>query len=137
MENTLNEGPHQPLCMDILSKELLKWLKEAKFPQSKVCDGQIWYDCLAEKHGVVVGNSLNYFGGGFTAFSEASLKHGEFLLCPSVQQFLCFTPNAIMEIWNGEFSVKIYDMHENPKRFSSTNPLEACARAYLSLFIVR
>lgn len=121
--------------MDLLSKEFLQWIKEAKFPQSKVCEGQIWYDCLAEKHGVLIGNTLNYFGGGFTSFSEASLKHGEFLLCPSVQQFLWFTPNARMEIWGSQFSVKIDD-DENPKRFSSANPLEACARAYLSLFIV-
>jgi hypothetical protein len=115
------------------TEELLQRLKEAKFPQSKVGEGQIWYDCHEKKYGIVIGNSLNYFGGGFAAFSDASLKHGEFLLCPSVQQLLLLTPNARVEIWGGQFSVKIDD-DEHPERFLSDNLLEACARAYLSLF---
>lgn len=119
--------------MDLLKKEFLEHLKEVGFPQNKICSGQIWYDVVAEKHGVVIGNTLFYIGDGYSGFStisEQAAKEGLFLLCPTVQQFLWFTPNAKIEIWGNEFSVKI-ERDESPKRFSSANPLEACARAYI------
>lgn len=122
--------------MDLLSKEFLQYIDESIYPKPKsLSNGQIWFDTISDRHGVVVGNTLYCFNGGFTTICDHDLKSGQYLFQPTVQDFLFFTPNAKMEIWGSRFSVKIDD-DENPKRFSSANPLEACARAYLYLFIV-
>lgn len=119
--------------MDLLSKELLILVKEAGFPQSKLADGQVWYDTISELHGIIIGNTLFYFGGGFTAISERIIPHAGFLLQPTVQDFMHFMPsNVYIEKWSAQFSVKIDD-DEKPKRFSSANPIEAMAKAYIYL----
>ena len=121
--------------MDLLPRDFLQFIDESIYPKPKsFSNGQIWYDTISDRHGVVVGNTLYWFVGVFTTICQQDLTTGQYLYQPTVQDFLRVTPNARIEMWESEFSVRIED-DENPRRFSSLNPLEACASAYLSLFI--
>ncbi len=123
--------------MDLLSKDFLQFIDETIYPKPKsLSNGQVWYDTLSGSHGVVVANTLYFFAGWFTTICDKDLSTGQYLYQPTVQDFMWFTPGAKIEVYGGQFSVTTGN-GDTKKLFLSANPLEACARAYLSFFIVK
>lgn len=118
--------------MDLIKVEILHMLRDCGFPQSKVATGQIWYDTLAGRYGVVMDGTLNYFKGGSTAITVTDKQSGRYLLNPTVGDLLFFTRKSSIRHSGTLFLVKIKD-EKNPLRFTSANPAEACALAYVAV----
>jgi hypothetical protein len=113
--------------MDLLSEVFLVALKEAKFPYPKQENGQIWFDTISKRHGVIMGNIFHCLGGSFI---KQIIDINQYLYQPTIQDFILLTPQLKVQLWGGQFSAKIDDV-KNPKTFIEENPLEACVYCYL------
>lgn len=120
------------MIREYLPREKLEEINAAGFPLPPCQDGQVWYDCVCERHGILIDYTLFFVGGGFSSISPLHLAAtDQYLYQPEIAEFLHLLPHGFkVEKWDEKLSIK-FKNRMFPVRLVSSNVLGMLAEAWL------